>query len=177
MEKANKTRKRFPFSNKEDKRLIELVNIYGEDDMSVWELIAKKMEGRNARQCRERYKLFLNDGIKKNVKWTKEEDDILLSKYEIYGPHWKIMEEFFIGRTSYSIKNRYSSLRRQLTKEQSLNDSNLSQNNINDQESHYNTHESNENNLNIELTNNYYDFFKDIFNINIDFNEDISFNS
>ena len=70
------------------------------------------MKGRNARQCRERYKLFLSDGIKKKVKWTKEEDDILLSKYACFGPHWKMMEKFFIGRTSYNIKNRYASLQR-----------------------------------------------------------------
>lgn len=112
----NKTRKRHPFSPKEDKQLSELVRIHGENVNTAWELIANEMKGRNARQCRERYNLFLNDKIKKNVKWTKEEDDLLLSKFAFFGPHWKIIEKYFNGRTSYNIKNRFRSLQNNFKK-------------------------------------------------------------
>lgn len=104
--------KRAHFSVLEDHQLKELVKLYGTEKPYVWELIASCMKGRSARQCRERYNLFLDEGIKKKEKWTSEEDEILLSKYQLLGPRWKEMEKFFTGRTSYNIKNRYSSLKR-----------------------------------------------------------------
>lgn len=124
-------RKRNPFSAKEDIQLIKLYKLYGKEKKYVWDLISLKMKGRTPRQCRERYELFLEDGIKRNVKWTKEEDEILLEKYELHGPHWKLMEKYFTGRTSYSIKNRYISLKRKesnennLSKNEEINDSNI----------------------------------------------------
>lgn len=105
-------RKRFPFSKEEDNLLLSLVQFYGLQNKGVWNIIASHMKGRNVRQCRERYQLFLSQSVKKGEKWSAEEDQILLSKYEIYGPHWKKYEPFFVGRTSYSIKNRFKSLAR-----------------------------------------------------------------
>ena len=106
------TRKRTPFSQLEDYQLKELVKMYGIEKPYVWDLISLYMKGRSARQCRERYKLYLDEGIKRKEKWTNEEDEILLSKYELLGPRWKLMEKFFPGRNSYSIKNRFISLKR-----------------------------------------------------------------
>lgn len=103
-------RKRCPFTKEEDNLLIELVQLYGTQCKNIWYVIAGHMKGRNVRQCRERYQLFLSKNVKKKEKWTDEEDEILLSKYSILGPHWKKYEQFFIGRTSYSIKNRFKSL-------------------------------------------------------------------
>lgn len=111
-----KARTRCPFSKQEDMLLLELVGIYGIEDKNNWHFIACHIKGRNARQCRERYQLFLSKDIRRKAKWTKEEDEILLSKYKILGPHWKKMEEFFEGRTSYNIKNRFISLNRQREK-------------------------------------------------------------
>ena len=111
-EKKEKPRKRAPFSPFEDRQLKELVKMYGIEQPYVWDLISLHMKGRSARQCRERYKLYLDEGIKRKEKWTEEEDEILLSKYKLLGPRWKSMEIFFTGRTSYCIKNRYSSLKR-----------------------------------------------------------------
>ena len=72
------------------------------------------MKCRSPRQCRERYQLFLSDQVRKNAKWTLEEDEILLSKYHFFGPHWKKLEPFFVGRTSYNIKNRFTFLSRRM---------------------------------------------------------------
>lgn len=108
-----KKRTRTPFSKEEDDKLKELVNYYSNiEDNSKWYFIAGQIPGRTARQCRERFQLFLSDGIRRKEKWSKEEDEVLLQQYQILGPHWKAMEKFFIGRTSYSIKNRYISLNR-----------------------------------------------------------------
>lgn len=105
-----KQRKRFPFTKEEDDLLVNLVQLYGIDDKSVWHLISYHMKSRSARQCRERYQLFLSETVRKKAKWTKEEDELLLSQYARIGPHWKKMEQFFLGRTSYNIKNRFKSL-------------------------------------------------------------------
>lgn len=114
------SKKRCPFSSQEDKKLLELVNYYGDENRYTWEMISAHMNGRNSRQCRERYNLFLSDSIKKKVKWTKNEDEILLSKYEMLGPQWKKMEKYFVGRTSYSIKNRYNCLKNKKSKKQEI---------------------------------------------------------
>ena len=109
-----KRRTRMPFTKEEDNKLKELVQLYScIEDKSKWYFIANQIPDRSARQCRERFQLFLCDGIRRKEKWTKEEDELLLSKYAIIGPHWKSMEKFFVGRTSYAIKNRYISLNRQ----------------------------------------------------------------
>lgn len=98
-----KRRTRIPFTKEEDQQLLQLVQYFGINDKNNWYFIAIHMNGRSPRQCRERYQLFLSDRVKKKEKWTKEEDQLLISKYKIYGPHWKQMEQFFDGRTSYNI--------------------------------------------------------------------------
>lgn len=107
-----KRRTRIPFTKEEDERLLALVSLFGINDKNNWYFIANNIAGRTPRQCRERYQLFLSDGVRKKEKWTKEEDDLLISKYKIIGPHWKKLEQFFEGRTSYNIKNRFISLNR-----------------------------------------------------------------
>lgn len=100
-EKTN--RKRCPFSKNEDKKLLDLVQKYDTNKRSSWKYIAMQFTDRNARQCRERYNLFLKKGNRTKEKWTLEEDNLLISKFQIYGPHWKILEKYFRGRNSYII--------------------------------------------------------------------------
>ena len=50
MKNNMKPRKRSPFSLQEDNQLMQLVKKYGEHGHYVWDMIAKKMKGRNARQ-------------------------------------------------------------------------------------------------------------------------------
>ncbi|KAK8840039.1 hypothetical protein M9Y10_030971 [Tritrichomonas musculus] len=109
-----KRRTRNPFSKEEDQQILQLVQYFGVNDKNNWYFIASQLKGRSPRQCRERYQLFLSDQVRKNAKWSSEEDEILLSKYQIYGPHWKQLEQFFVGRTSYNIKNRFISLSRRM---------------------------------------------------------------
>lgn len=120
-ENKTKNRTRRPFSKKEDETLLELVGVYGTFDHNCWYAISYHMKDRSPRQCRERYQLFLSNGMKKKIKWTKDEDRLLLSKYETLGPRWKMMESFFDGRNSYSIKNRFVSLNRHKRKRENLN--------------------------------------------------------
>ena len=98
-----KRSKRQMFSLEEDKILSEQVRKHGERD---WSIIASKLPGRTARQCRERWQNNLARNIIKN-KWTEQEDELLKMKYNEFGPRWKFLEQFFPGRTSYNIRNRW----------------------------------------------------------------------
>lgn len=106
---------RLPFKPFEDELLKKLVEEFGDKD---WSLIASHMEGRTVRQCRERWQNNLSSTVIKS-KWTKEEDKTLKIKYSEFGPKWKLLEEFFPGRTSYNIRNRWNGLIR--IKKKSLN--------------------------------------------------------
>ncbi|OHT14495.1 Myb-like DNA-binding domain containing protein [Tritrichomonas foetus] len=115
-------RTRIPFSHEEDLKLRELVSIFGENNK--WKLISAQMPSRSTRQVRERWQLFLSSNILKE-KWSKEEDAILKEKYQEFGSKWKLLEVFFPGRTSYTIRNRWISLqkREKLQKETSSQES------------------------------------------------------
>jgi hypothetical protein len=96
------------FTPEEDNMLISLVNQLGTDD---WIAIAEQLgNGRNVRQVKERYHLYLKDSINKDP-WTPEEDQLLLRLY-IPTMKWKDMVPYFSGRTDVQIKNRYNFLRR-----------------------------------------------------------------
>jgi hypothetical protein len=96
------------FEPREDTRLAELVQKYGTDS---WNTIATELGNRTARQCRNRYTLFLAPGVN-NEPWTPEDDNLLKQRYEELGPKWALLRQFFPGRTDLSIKNRFIFLAR-----------------------------------------------------------------
>jgi hypothetical protein len=55
------------------------------------------MEGRNGKQCRERYYNHLKEGINKN-KWTKEEENLLITLHGLYGNRWALISKQIEGR-------------------------------------------------------------------------------
>lgn len=71
-----------------------------------WESIAKYLNGRSPRACRERWKLFLHPGIT-NGPWSHDEDNLLIQLFNSYGPKWKKISVFFKGRSECNIKNRW----------------------------------------------------------------------
>ena len=107
------SRPHFKFSPDEDSQLRLLVQELGCDN---WAAIASKMPGRNSRQCRERWNNYLSPKINNN-EWTAEEDEILLEKYEEYGPRWVIIAKYLNRRTDQMVKNRYCILIRRKSKE------------------------------------------------------------
>ena len=100
--RSKKRCSRQKFSPEEDEKLKELAS-----KMNTWEDIAKEMPGRNGRQCRDRYKNYLNSCYF-NGQWTVEEDRILLDKYKEFGPRWSKIQTFFQNRSSNSLKNRWN---------------------------------------------------------------------
>ena len=110
---TNKKQKKKPifiphkkWSKEEDEKLKKLVEEFGVND---WRHLAKKMEGRNSRQCRERYQYYLNPSLIQG-QWTREEDELIISLRNNLGPQWMKISKYFEHRTDAMIKNRYNLL-------------------------------------------------------------------
>ena len=101
--KKRKSVARSKFTESEDKKLLELVNKYGENS---WALVSSEMENRSTRQCRDRYKHYISPQINQSA-WTAEEDKLLVEKVDSIGERWKILEVYFRNRTEVQLRNRY----------------------------------------------------------------------
>jgi len=97
----------------EDKQIIELVKNNGKS----WSKIAKILSTRNGKQIRDRFINVLDPEIKKG-KFTKEEDEKLVSLYLLHGPKWATISKCYNDRTADMIKNRFhSSIKRKVEEE------------------------------------------------------------
>jgi hypothetical protein len=101
-------RTRTLWTEQEDARLRFLVRRYG---TGYWSRISSLMPGRNARQCRERWRNYLAPGIN-HSEWTEWEDALLLRKHDEFGSQWTQIAAFFYNRTAENIKNRWRVLQR-----------------------------------------------------------------
>lgn len=93
------------FTSQEDAQLLQLVSIYGEN----WEVISSIMGNRNVRQCKERYGKYLSPDINRKP-FSKQEDELLIEKYNELGPRWVKISNYFNKRTDASLKNRWNVL-------------------------------------------------------------------
>jgi hypothetical protein len=107
------------FSTAEDQKLIELVTFLGGSD---WSAIAQQMPGRNARQCRDRWKGYLSPTISTGA-WTPEEDDLLMQKWHAVGPRWSLIATTLNGRSEVSVRNRLQLLCRRQNRHLGASDS------------------------------------------------------
>lgn len=103
-------KRRSLFSLAEDQMLKDLVSIYGRD----WDKIAKHMNGRNERQCRDRYRTYLSPEIKIGD-WTPEEDALIIQKFNEVGKKWVNIAKFFPNRSDTALKNRYNVIKHRET--------------------------------------------------------------
>ena len=92
------------FTPAEDVLLSRLVMIHGSDN---WETVACFMSGRNARQCRERWRTVLTPGLI-NGPWSHAEDELLVRLYREHGPKWSLISKHFNGRSDSNVKNRWT---------------------------------------------------------------------
>jgi hypothetical protein len=56
---------------------------------------------------RERFKNYLRPDLN-HTSWTAEEDSLLLDKYAVFGPQWRVIKSFFANRSDVNVKNRWA---------------------------------------------------------------------
>ena len=98
------------FTIQEDKKLTELVSIYGENS---WPLVASKMEHRNSRQCKDRWTQYLSPAANKNP-WTEEEEERLKTLVRELNGKWIEIAKHFEGRADAQIRNKWKTLQRRM---------------------------------------------------------------
>ena len=100
--------KKLKWTEKEDTLLIDAVCKLG---TKSWKAIAECVPERSGKQCRERWLGQLNPKMSKD-KWTVDQDIKLINAQKINGNRWSIIAFYLPGRSTISIKNRWSWLLR-----------------------------------------------------------------
>ena len=93
------------WNDQQDFKLLSMIEAMGP---YKWEQMAKEMEHRTRKQCRDRWHNQLNPLLKKD-NWTVEEDWILFILHQTVKNRWAEITTVLVGRSDNSIKNYWNS--------------------------------------------------------------------
>jgi hypothetical protein len=105
-------RAKHKFTADEDTLIRQLVGQHG---TRQWDIIARFLPTRSARQIRDRWKHYLSPQVVLRP-WSLDEDRQLLLLTSQLGPQWATLVKFFPGRTDVNLKNRWNKLQRRSKK-------------------------------------------------------------
>jgi len=109
----------------EDDRLTSEVNAFLDAGGEVnWSVVARCIDGRTAKQCRERWRCNLDPNINKN-EWTVHEDLLIVNLQRELGNRWALLAKSLPGRTENAIKTRFRSLQRSNKRKWSVDEDSL----------------------------------------------------
>jgi hypothetical protein len=94
------------FTADDDIKLLSIINENGKDD---WNLVSRIMENKSKRQCKDRWRNYLDPSLNKAT-FTDDENDLIRKKVAELGFRWKCISKFFHNRTDAMIRNQYKSL-------------------------------------------------------------------
>jgi hypothetical protein len=113
LDQRDKKISRHKFTPDEDDLLRQLVTQYGQNE---WGSIAQHFQSRTSRQCRDRWRHYINPQVVTG-NWTEADDQLLLAKVAELGQRWSAIAQLFPGRTDIGVKNHYISITGRKTKD------------------------------------------------------------
>lgn len=106
-----KKRTKFLFTKDEDERLKAIVGEYASTSEVNWESVAEKMQTRNARQCKERWNIYLSNMYNRSP-FTLYEKCRILQLVEAIGNKWVIIAKYLDNRCDVDVKCEYKKMAR-----------------------------------------------------------------
>jgi hypothetical protein len=91
------------FHPEEDLLLCRFVTEHGSES---WREAAAALPGRTARQCRDRWRHYLQLSTPEQP-WTKDEDLLLRRAVAYHGARWRIIRPFFPTRSDSDLRQRW----------------------------------------------------------------------
>jgi len=111
--RMNSPQSKKKFTLEDDKIIKEFVKSHGRK----WQEIANLLKFSSAKQIKERFINKLDESLI-HSKFTKEEDQMIISFYMKYGSRWSLISRNFPGRTPNMLKSRfYSNLHKRIALE------------------------------------------------------------